>query len=123
MTASLKHDPDCIFCKIVDGKIPSKKVYEDAELIAFADINPAAPIHLLLVPKEHIPTLAECAPEHQELLGRMLLLAPKLANEAGQVNGFRVTFNNGPDGGQEVYHLHLHVMAGPRPWLRGSLTS
>jgi histidine triad (HIT) family protein len=115
----MTHDPDCLFCKIAKGKIPSKKVYEDAEMLAFADIRPAAPIHLLLVPKEHIPTLADCTVEHQALLGRMLLLAPQLANEAGQTNGFRVSFNCGPDGGQEVYHLHLHIMAGPRPWTRG----
>jgi len=115
----MTHDPDCIFCKIVDGKIPSRKVYEDDEMIAFADIHPGAPIHLLLVPKEHIRSLADCKPEHQGLLGRMLMLAPKLADEAGQTNGFRVSFNNGPDGGQEVYHLHLHIMAGPRPWVRG----
>lgn len=116
---SFKHDPDCLFCKIVDGKIPSTKVYEDDEMIAFKDIRPAAPIHLLLVPREHITQLAACTQEHAGLLARMLLLAPRLAKEAGETNGFRVSFNNGPDGGQEVYHLHLHIMAGPRPWLRG----
>jgi histidine triad (HIT) family protein len=116
----MSHDPNCIFCKIVEGTIPSKKVYEDAELVAFPDINPAAPIHLLLVPKTHIPTLADCTEEQQALLGRMLLLAQKLAKDAGSINGYRVTFNNGPDGGQEVYHLHLHIMAGKPPWARDS---
>jgi histidine triad (HIT) family protein len=115
----MAHDPDCLFCKIIDGKIPSRKAFENDEFLAFADIHPAAPIHLLLVPKDHIPSLSECKPEHQEMLGRMMLLAPKLAKEAGETNGLRVSFNNGPDGGQEVYHMHLHIMAGPRPWLRG----
>ncbi len=116
---------NCIFCKIASGAIPAKKVYEDDDLIAFHDINPAAPMHLLLVPREHIATLADCDDRHQALLGRMLLLAPRLAREHGgeyQNNadgpsgGFKTLFNTGPDGGQEVYHLHLHVMGGPRPW-------
>ncbi len=116
---------NCIFCKIASGAIPSKKVYEDEDLIAFHDINPAAPVHLLLVPREHIPTLADCTEKHQALLGKMQLLAPKLAQELGggyhnsadgASGGFKTLINTGPDGGQEVYHLHLHVMGGPRPW-------
>jgi histidine triad (HIT) family protein len=116
---------NCIFCKIVAGKIPSEKVYEDDDLIVFRDINPAAPVHLLMVPREHIPTLADCGDRHQALLGKMMLLAPKLAEEqgggyqngdAGPAGGFKTLVNTGPDGGQEVYHLHLHVMGGPRPW-------
>ncbi len=116
---------NCIFCKIASGAIPAKKVYEDEELIAFHDINPAAPVHLLLVPREHIATLADCDDRHQALLGRMLLLAPTLAREQGggyqnnadgPAGGFITLFSTGPDGGQEVYHLHLHVMGGPRPW-------
>jgi histidine triad (HIT) family protein len=116
---------NCIFCKIAAGTIPSKKVYEDEDLIVFHDINPAAPMHLLVVPREHIPTLADCTDRHQALLGKMLLLAPKLASENGgafveeadgPTGGFKSLFNTGPDGGQEVYHLHLHVMGGPRPW-------
>lgn len=110
---------DCIFCKIIAGKIPSRKVYEDEDFFAFHDIRPAAPIHLLLIPKTHLPSLAEATPDHQAMLGRMLLLAPKLAAEAGAGDGFRSVVNTGPDGGQEVYHLHLHVMAGPRPWKHG----
>lgn len=108
----------CIFCRIVRGEVPSKKVYEDEELIVFHDINPAAPVHLLMVPKEHFATLADARPEHERLLGKMLLFAPRLAREQGVTNGFRVVANNGPDGGQEVYHLHLHVLGGPRPWKR-----
>ncbi len=112
----MSHDPNCIFCKIAAGEIPSRKVYEDEDVIAFHDIRPAAPVHLLIVPREHVPTLADANAAHQALLGKMLLLAPKLAQEHGATNGFRVVVNNGPDGGQEVYHLHVHVLGGPRPW-------
>jgi histidine triad (HIT) family protein len=116
----VKHDPDCIFCKIIEGKIPSKKVYEDEDVLAFHDINPAAPIHFLIIPKLHLPMLADATDENQQILGKMMVLAPKLAFEAGarpgQSGGFKVLVNNGADGGQEVYHLHLHVLAGQRPW-------
>ncbi len=76
-------------------------------------------MHLLVIPKQHVATLADTGPEHEALLGRMLALAPKLMREQGVTNGFRVVVNNGPDGGQEVYHLHMHVMGGPRPWAKG----
>jgi histidine triad (HIT) family protein len=112
-------DPNCIFCKIVEGKIPSKKVYEDAELLAFHDIHPWAPVHVLVIPKEHIATLSDAGPQHEALLGRMMALAPKLMAQLGVTNGYRVVLNTGPDGGQEVYHLHMHVMGGPRPWVKG----
>lgn len=107
---------DCVFCKIVAGSIPSRQVYADEELVVFHDIHPAAPIHLLIVPRAHIPMLQDAESEHERLLGRMLLLAPRLAREQGAENGCRVVINNGPGGGQEVYHLHVHVLAGPRPW-------
>lgn len=112
-------DPNCIFCKIAAGQIPAQKVYEDDELLAFKDIHPAAPVHLLIIPKLHLPSMAEAGPEHEALLGRMMTLAPRLAREQGASNGFRLVVNTGPDGGQEVYHLHLHVMGGPRPWKHG----
>ncbi len=112
-------DPNCIFCKIIAGRIPAKKAYEDSELLAFHDINPWAPVHLLVIPKQHIATLADVGSEHGALLGRMMVLAPRLMKELGVSNGFRTVINTGPDGGQEVYHLHMHVMGGPRPWLRG----
>jgi histidine triad (HIT) family protein len=112
-------DPNCIFCKIVAGKIPARKVFEDDSLLAFHDINPWAPVHVLIIPKLHLATLSDTQPEHQALLGRMLLLAPQLMKELGIQNGFRTVINTGPDGGQEVYHLHMHVMGGPRPWLKG----
>ncbi len=112
-------DPTCIFCKIVAGQIPCKKAYEDDELLAFHDINPWAPVHVLVIPKQHIGTLSDAGPEHHPLLGRMLGLAPRLMRDLGVENGFRTVINTGRDGGQEVYHLHMHVMGGPRPWIKG----
>ena len=103
---------DCIFCKIVAGIIPSKKLYEDDELIAFHDIQPIAPVHFLLVPKLHVASLADCNTSHQTLLAKMLLLAPKLAIEQGLDKGFRTMINTGGGGGQEVFHLHFHVFGG-----------
>ena len=102
---------DCIFCKIVAGQIPSKRLYEDDEVIAFHDIHPIAPVHFLLVPKSHVASLADCKDAHADLLGRMLLLAPKLAKEQG-LDGFRTMINTGRSGGQEVFHLHIHVFGG-----------
>ena len=112
-------DPDCIFCKIVAGQIPAKKVIEDEELIVFHDIHPWAPVHVLVLPKQHIVSLADVGPEHQALLGRMLSLAPRLMKQLGVENGFRTLINTGKDGLQEVPHLHMHVMGGPRPWSKG----
>jgi histidine triad (HIT) family protein len=117
---------NCIFCKIAAKQIPASVVYEDDELLAFKDINPAAPVHLLVIPKQHVATLSDCTDAHAALLGRMLVLAPKLAREHGiavqqgpdgeRSGGYKTLFNAGPDGGQEVYHLHLHVYGGKRPW-------
>jgi histidine triad (HIT) family protein len=116
-------DPHCIFCKIVAGQIPSNKAYEDDELLAFHDIHPWAPVHVLVIPKLHIATLSDVGPEHSALLGRMLGLAPRLMAQLGvdigKAGGYRTLINTGPDGGQEVYHLHMHVMGGPRPWVKG----
>ena len=114
-----QHDPDCLFCKIVQGQIPSKKVHEDEELLVFHDIHPWAPVHVLVIPKTHIATLSDTGPEHAGLLGRMLALAPVLMKKLGVSGGFRTAINTGPDGGQEVYHLHMHVFGGPRPWIKG----
>lgn len=122
MTTST-HDPNCLFCKIVAGQIPSKKVYEDDELLAFHDIHPWAPVHFLIIPKAHIPSMAQVGPEHEALMGRIMMLAPRLALEQGcnpyPAGGFRIVVNTGAEGGQEVQHLHIHVMGGPRPWLKG----
>lgn len=112
-------EPNCIFCKIVAGKIPASKVHEDDELLAFHDINPWAPVHILIIPKLHLPTFYDVQDAHQAVLGRMMVLAPKLMRELGVVNGFRTLINTGEDGRQEVPHLHMHVMGGPRPWARG----
>ena len=112
-------DPHCIFCKIVAGQIPSKKVHEDDELLAFHDINPWAPVHILIIPKRHIVSMADVGDEHAGLLGRMMALSPRLMRDLGVTNGYRHVINTGRDGHQEVMHLHLHVMGGPRPWLKG----
>ncbi len=116
---TMSSDPNCIFCKIVAGQIPAKKAYEDEELLVFHDINPWAPVHVLIIPKRHIPTMFDIDESHAGLLGRMSTLAPKLMRELGVKEGFRIVVNTGRDGGQEVYHLHMHVMGGPRPWLKG----
>lgn len=117
------HDPNCLFCKIIAGQIPSKKVYEDNEFFVFHDIHPAAPVHLLLVPKRHIPSMAQVTADDAPLFGRMMALVPQLAAENGcnpyPEGGFRIVVNTGTEGGQEIHHLHVHVMGGPRPWLRG----
>ena len=115
----MSHDPNCLFCKIVQGQIPSKKVYEDEELLGFHDIHPWGPVHFLLIPKQHIASMAELQPEHAPLLGKMSVLVPRLMKELGVTNGFRTVINTGSDGGQEVYHLHMHAIGGPRPWLKG----
>jgi histidine triad (HIT) family protein len=116
-------DPNCIFCKIVAGQIPSRKVFEDEDILAFHDIAPWAPVHFLIIPKLHIASLAHAQPEHERLMGKMTLLAPKLAFEQGCLpypdGGFRLLTNTGTGGGQEVHHLHFHVMGGPRPWKKG----
>jgi histidine triad (HIT) family protein len=118
--SALSHDPDCLCCKIVKGLIPAKIIYEDEEMLAFHDIKPAAPVHFLIIPKKHLPMLASATNSDMPLLGRMMILAPRLALEQGcrpgHDGGFRLMVNNGADGGQEVYHLHLHVMGGERPW-------
>ncbi|MBQ3415069.1 MAG: histidine triad nucleotide-binding protein [Clostridia bacterium] len=104
---------DCLFCKIVKGEIPSKKVYEDEEVLAFKDINPAAPIHILVIPKKHITSLAYVKKEDEILIGKIYTTINKIAEDNGfKENGYRVIVNCGKDGGQEVMHLHFHVLAG-----------
>lgn len=103
---------DCVFCSIATGELPCQQVYEDQELFVFNDIHPVAPVHWLIVPKQHIESLAHCSAQHEGLLGRMLLLAAKLANEQGLHDGFRTAIHTGRAGGQVVFHLHMHVVGG-----------
>ena len=104
---------DCLFCKIVRGEIPSRKVYEDADILAFDDIHPVAPVHFMIIPKQHIASLVDCDTSHQAILGKILASVPRLAREQGSTDGFRVIINAGRVGRQEVYHLHVHVIGGP----------
>jgi histidine triad (HIT) family protein len=119
----MHHDENCIFCKIIEGKIPSRKVYEDDDIFAFHDINPWAPVHFLMIPKKHIVSLAHVNEADAALLGRIMVLTPKLALQEGcrpyPEGGFRILSNTGAEGGQEVHHMHWHVMGGARPWVRG----
>jgi len=103
---------DCIFCKIIEGTIPSKAVYQDEHTFAFTDINPKAPVHLLIVPREHIASLSDASNDKKELLGHLLRVAAEIARERGLGNGYRVVVNTGEDGGQTVDHLHLHLLGG-----------
>lgn len=112
---------DCIFCKIIKGEIPAQIVYEDEELIAFNDINPRAPIHQLIVPRKHIATLNDLTEEESALAGHMLLTARRLTEKANIAkSGYRAVFNCNADGGQEIFHLHLHLLGGrPLHWPPG----
>ena len=103
---------DCLFCKIIAGKIPSKKVYEDEHTFAFSDINPQAPTHILVLPKRHIDGLKEAKAEDAEIIGQCHLVAAKLAREQGLESGYRTVYNVGPGAGQTVFHLHLHLLGG-----------
>ena len=102
----------CLFCKIVSGEIPCTKVYEDENSIAFADINPQAPVHILVVPKQHITSLAEAKPEDAALLGKLLEAVAKIAASTQLAKGYRTVINTGEEGGQTVEHLHLHLLGG-----------
>ncbi|MDR3750433.1 MAG: histidine triad nucleotide-binding protein [Terracidiphilus sp.] len=102
----------CLFCKIVEGKIPSTAVYQDEFLYAFADVNPQAPVHVLIVPREHIASLSDANEKNRELLGHLLLAAAKIARDKDLAKGYRIVVNTGEDGGQSVEHLHLHLLGG-----------
>lgn len=106
---------DCIFCKILAGEIPASKVYEDDQILAFEDISAKAPVHILIIPKEHVDTLNDAGPEHEALIGRIVLKAAELAWEKGiSQSGYRVLANCNRDAGQEVFHLHFHLLGGHR---------
>ena len=106
------HAMSCLFCKIASGEIPSAAVYQDERVYAFADINPKAPVHVLIVPREHIDSLAEATAEQSALLGHLMEVAAEIARKKGLANGYRVVVNTGEDGGQTVDHLHLHLLGG-----------
>ena len=106
---------DCLFCRIVRGEIPSKKIYEDEDIFAFHDIHPIAPVHFMIVPKRHIASLMDVVPDDQAVLGRILLKANEIALSQCLKEGFRTVINTGRVGQQEVYHLHVHVLGGPEP--------
>jgi histidine triad (HIT) family protein len=111
---------DCLFCKIVSGTIPAKRVYEDDLCLCFPDINPQAPTHLLIVPRQHIASQAHAEEEHAALLGHLLAKSAEVARNAGLARGYRVVINTGADGGQTVDHLHLHLLGGrPMAWPPG----
>ena len=111
----MSSDPNCVFCKIVRGEIPAKKIHEDDHVVAFHDVRPQAPVHLLIVPREHVATLYEADARHEKALGRLLALAGRLARQEGANDGFRTIINTGRVGHQEVYHVHMHVLGGPEP--------
>lgn len=106
---------DCLFCRIVAGTIPASRVYEDEDILAFKDIHPARPVHILVIPKKHITSLATVAPDDQAVLGRILVKANGIAVDQGSPDGFRVIINTGRVGQQEVPHLHAHIVGGPDP--------
>jgi len=108
-------DPNCIFCKIVRGEIPSEKVYEDADVLAFHDVHPKAPVHFMLIPKRHLATLYDLGDRDQATFGKIMVLAGRLAREQGAGDGFRTIINTGRVGNQEVMHVHVHVLGGPDP--------
>jgi len=104
---------ECIFCKIANGEIPTEKVYEDDRIIAFKDVNPGAPVHILIIPKKHIPGLSALTEDDTALMGKIILIAAQLAKEMSvSESGFRIVANNGPDAGQSVGHIHFHLLGG-----------
>lgn len=105
--------PDCLFCKIAGGAIPADLVHEGERLVAFRDINPQAPLHVLVIPREHVASLEDASPDHGDLLGEALLLAAEIARREGVAEGgYRTVVNTGDDGGQTVHHLHVHLLGG-----------
>ena len=105
---------DCIFCKIVDGAIPSTKVYEDDKILAFRDINPEAPVHVLVIPKEHIDSANCVTGENSDVVAHIFETIPKIAASEGLENGYRIITNIGEDGGQSVHHMHFHILGGKK---------
>jgi histidine triad (HIT) family protein len=108
---------DCIFCKIIAGEIPSKKLYEDDEILAFWDISPQAPVHFLIIPKKHISAPVDVTEEDEKIIGKLIRVGGELAREHKVGDGYRVIFNNGAKAGQVVFHIHMHILGGrDKPW-------
>lgn len=105
---------DCIFCKIISGDIPSTKVYEDERILAFRDINPEAPVHILVIPKQHIGSADELDASSSDVVAHIFACIPKIAHAEGLENGYRVITNVGEDGGQSVHHMHFHILGGTK---------
>jgi len=103
---------DCLFCKIATGAIPVKRIYEDDHVLAFPDINPQAPVHILIIPKKHLASVAHATPEDAAMLGHLISTAGEIARAQNLTNGYRLVINTGPDGGQTVDHLHVHLLGG-----------
>jgi len=104
---------DCLFCKMIEGTIPTEVVYQDEEVFAFKDINPQAPVHILIIPKKHLATTNDLQPEHAEMIGKLYLTAKKIAHDEGVADaGYRTLINCNAQAGQSVYHIHLHLLAG-----------
>ena len=114
-------ETDCIFCKIATGELPTDKIYEDDYALAFRDLHPQAPVHLLVIPKDHLESLNDVSPSDEKVLGHLMRLASRIANQLGIAeSGFRTVVNTGPDGGQSVFHLHVHLLGGrPLTWPPG----
>ena len=111
----MSQDPNCVFCKIVRGEIPSRKVYEDNDVMAFQDIRPQAPVHFMLIPKRHVASIYDLTPEDAPAMGKIMTMAGKLAREQGAADGFRMIVNTGRVGHQDVMHVHVHVIGGGEP--------
>jgi histidine triad (HIT) family protein len=114
----IERDPDCIFCKIAGGEIPSEIVYQDEDVVVFPDVRPLTPVHLLVIPRRHISSLADMADEDTPLIGKMARAARQVAREQGIAeSGYRLTLNSGADAGQVIFHIHMHLMGGrPMAW-------
>lgn len=107
-------ESECLFCRIISGEIPCRKVYEDSEILAFEDIHPQAPVHVLVIPKEHFATIAEVPSDRLDLIGQVIGVANRIAADKGLEAGYRLVFNCRQEAGQEVFHVHLHLLGGRR---------
>ena len=114
------NEPTCIFCNIVQGQAPARIVYQDDDVTAFHDVNPQAPVHILIIPNRHIPSVAHVEPQDQTVLGQLFAVARQIAEQQNVADGYRLVINTGPSAGQSVFHLHVHLLGGrPMHWPPG----